>query len=33
MVEAPTEERCEHWCAEIAALALRELGDAGAGTH
>jgi phosphoglucosamine mutase len=30
MVEAPTEERCEHWCDEIAALALRELGDAGA---
>jgi phosphoglucosamine mutase len=33
MVEAPTEERCRHWCDEIAALALRELGDAGDTTH
>lgn len=28
MVEAPTVERCEHWCDEIAALAVRALGTA-----
>lgn len=28
MVEAPTIERCEHWCDEIATLAARELGAA-----
>lgn len=28
MVEAPTIERCEHWCDEIATLAVRELGAA-----